>query len=222
MAGRCSSSSRPGGAPLPAVCRRTGTVWQSTGRPGFYGPSAALRNPYRTGRAKRSRSPSERGEGNPPRAVAWRTAGERAATRRELEAFRGSGALKIRNVREQFGRAVLILEQRPSTVSPMTDATHPPERELPEQRTCERDGCGRPVPESLGTRPRRYCGRSCRQRAYEARKQREVIVAAIAAAVLRERTSRDVVPPARATSRDAMPAVPAPAPRAAPARSAGS
>ncbi|MER6094207.1 hypothetical protein [Streptomyces bluensis] len=75
-----------------------------------------------------------------------------------------------------------------------------------------RDGEGRrlcehcqetPVPESLGTKPRRYCSRSCRQRAYEARKTREAIVAAVAVAVARDRrTSRDAGRSDRATTRD--------------------
>ncbi|MFE3866193.1 hypothetical protein ACFXPT_38205 [Streptomyces goshikiensis] len=66
------------------------------------------------------------------------------------------------------------------------------------QRLCEH--CQEtPVPESLGTKPRRYCSRNCRQRAYEARKTREAIVTAVAVAVARDRrTSRD----AEATSRD--------------------
>jgi len=49
-----------------------------------------------------------------------------------------------------------------------------------------------PVPESLGTKPRSYCSRNCRQRAYEARKTGRAIRAAVAAATTaRAATSRD-------------------------------
>ena len=74
-----------------------------------------------------------------------------------------------------------------------------------------------PVPESLGTKPRRYCSRNCRQRAYEARKTREAIVTAVAVAVAHDRrTSRDAGGSDRATTRDvarslAAREVPAPA-----------
>ncbi|MFE9927203.1 hypothetical protein ACFYQA_38565 [Streptomyces sp. NPDC005774] len=75
-------------------------------------------------------------------------------------------------------------------------------------RLCEY--CGDPVPKSLGTKPKRYCKRSCRQRAYEARQKREAIVTAVATAVARSGTSRDVPERARPTSRDvAKPPVPA-------------
>lgn len=57
------------------------------------------------------------------------------------------------------------------------------------RRLCEH--CQKvPVPESLGTKPRRYCSRNCRQRAYEARKTRRAIVEAVQVEVHR-RTSRD-------------------------------
>ncbi|MBK3582588.1 hypothetical protein JHN49_02245 [Streptomyces sp. MBT57] len=94
-----------------------------------------------------------------------------------------------------------------------------------------------PVPPSLGTKPKRYCSRNCRQRAYETRKQLKVVSAAVAAAEARlatsrdepEATSRDVAKPA-GTSRDVAPpptpwrpktqvkprTVPAPAPPPAP------
>ncbi|MGV4930282.1 hypothetical protein [Streptomyces sp. HJ7] len=41
----------------------------------------------------------------------------------------------------------------------------------------------RPVPESLGTKPRIYCGRNCRQRAYETRKNAQATDATVAAAL---------------------------------------
>jgi hypothetical protein len=47
-----------------------------------------------------------------------------------------------------------------------------------------------PVGESLGTKPRRYCSRNCRQRAYEARKTGRAIREAVAVES-RRRTSRD-------------------------------
>ena len=68
------------------------------------------------------------------------------------------------------------------------------------RRVCEH--CHGPLPKSLGTKPRRYCGRSCRQRAYEARRTREAVVTAVAVAVARARRaapsepSRDVPRPA--------------------------
>ncbi|MGH3555285.1 MAG: hypothetical protein ACRDT5_22400, partial [Mycobacterium sp.] len=67
-------------------------------------------------------------------------------------------------------------------------------------RLCEY--CGDPVPKSLGTKPKRYCKRSCRQRAYEVRKNREAIVTAVAGAIVRDRTSRDDARTGPATSRD--------------------
>nr|WSX25676.1 hypothetical protein OG690_38700 [Streptomyces tubercidicus] len=68
----------------------------------------------------------------------------------------------------------------------------------------------RTVPESLGTKPRSYCSRNCRQRAYETRKQTQVVKQAIAtveaARAARAATSRDVAGQAAAgvpaTSRD--------------------
>jgi hypothetical protein len=50
--------------------------------------------------------------------------------------------------------------------------------------------CGDPVKQSGVGRSRDYCRRSCRQRAYEARKQREAVVAAVASAVARRDSSR--------------------------------
>ncbi|MEX3213608.1 hypothetical protein CQR58_049450, partial [Streptomyces acidiscabies] len=50
--------------------------------------------------------------------------------------------------------------------------------------------CGEPIRQSGVGRSKDYCRRSCRQRAYEARKQREVVVAAVAAAVVRRDSSR--------------------------------
>ncbi|WP_159391801.1 hypothetical protein [Streptomyces viridochromogenes] len=82
-------------------------------------------------------------------------------------------------------------------------------------RLCEY--CGDPVPKSLGTKPKRYCKRSCRQRAYEVRKNREATIAAVAMAVARDRTSRDDARTGSPMSRDVpkplvAPGVPAPAP----------
>jgi hypothetical protein len=82
----------------------------------------------------------------------------------------------------------------------MNPTTHEDPRDGDGNRLCEY--CGDPVPKSLGTKPKRYFKRSCRQRAYEARKNREAIVTAVAVAVARDRTSRDVAPPDRAMSRD--------------------
>lgn len=56
-------------------------------------------------------------------------------------------------------------------------------------RLCEHCQIKR-VPESLGTKPRRYCSRNCRQRAYEARKTGRAIREAVAVES-RRRTSRD-------------------------------
>lgn len=50
--------------------------------------------------------------------------------------------------------------------------------------------CGEPIRQSGVGRSRDYCRRSCRQRAYEARQQREAVVAAVAAAVARRDSSR--------------------------------
>ncbi|MFE3776128.1 hypothetical protein [Streptomyces sp. NPDC059122] len=66
----------------------------------------------------------------------------------------------------------------------------------------------RPVPESLGTKPRMYCGRNCRQRAYETRKQTRVTDAAVGAALAavatdeRPAKSRDERAESGAKSRD--------------------
>ena len=63
--------------------------------------------------------------------------------------------------------------------------------------------CGRPVRQGATGRRRRYCRRSCRQRAYEARKQREAVVAAVAAVVARGTvSSRDARVPGTVSSRD--------------------
>ncbi|MFG2098921.1 hypothetical protein [Streptomyces sp. NPDC048612] len=58
----------------------------------------------------------------------------------------------------------------------------------------------REVPESLGTKPRIYCSRNCRQRAYEARRTRQTIDQTVNMALLRERWLR--TNEARAKSRD--------------------
>ncbi|WP_031069178.1 hypothetical protein [Streptomyces sp. NRRL S-118] len=52
----------------------------------------------------------------------------------------------------------------------------------------------RPLPPSLGTKPRIYCSRNCRQRAYESRKIGQAINAAVDTAVAREAKSRDFAP----------------------------
>ncbi|MFC9099293.1 hypothetical protein ACFT2A_42875, partial [Streptomyces sp. NPDC057072] len=51
--------------------------------------------------------------------------------------------------------------------------------------------CGSPIQQNGIGRSKDYCRRSCRQRAYEARKQREAVVAAVASAVARRDSSRD-------------------------------
>ncbi|WP_369233828.1 hypothetical protein AB5J56_18350 [Streptomyces sp. R21] len=51
--------------------------------------------------------------------------------------------------------------------------------------------CGEPIQQTGVGRSKDYCRRSCRQRAYEARRQREIVVAAVASAVVRRDLSRD-------------------------------
>lgn len=65
----------------------------------------------------------------------------------------------------------------------MTNAPSPAPRDENSERLCEH--ClTRPVPPSLGTKPRIYCSRNCRQRAYEDRRlDRAVDDAATAARV---------------------------------------
>jgi hypothetical protein len=75
--------------------------------------------------------------------------------------------------------------------------------------------CGGPVKQSGVGRSRDYCRRSCRQRAYEARKQREAVVAAVASAVARRDSSRVEIRSPNDSSRDetvrtVRPQVPAP------------
>lgn len=66
------------------------------------------------------------------------------------------------------------------------------------------------VPESLGTKPKRYCSRNCRQRAYEVRQRGELLREAVARGVEMGRrlppsgTSRDVPPSTPAMSRDVV------------------
>ena len=50
--------------------------------------------------------------------------------------------------------------------------------------------CGEPIRQSGVGRSRDYCRRSCRQRAYEARVQREAVVTAVASAIARRDSSR--------------------------------
>ncbi|MFD4483412.1 hypothetical protein ACFWPU_46000 [Streptomyces sp. NPDC058471] len=50
--------------------------------------------------------------------------------------------------------------------------------------------CGEPIKQSGVGRSRDYCRRSCRQRAYEARVQREAVVTAVASAIARRDSSR--------------------------------
>lgn len=58
----------------------------------------------------------------------------------------------------------------------------------------------REVPESLGTKPRMYCSRNCRQRAYEERKTHQAIEQTVRLALLKERMLRAKA--AEAKSRD--------------------
>lgn len=99
---------------------------------------------------------------------------------------------------------------RPLAASTLRDFT-PMKREIPRdeqgRRLCEY--CMEtPVPASLGTKPKRYCSRNCRQRAYEVRKQAKVIREAVTFAVDLDRqarapgTSRDVPNARPAKSRD--------------------
>lgn len=64
--------------------------------------------------------------------------------------------------------------------------------------------CGETIRQSGVGRSRDYCRRSCRQRAYEARKNREAVVAAVAAAVARSRpdSTRDERPEPDDSTRD--------------------
>lgn len=75
--------------------------------------------------------------------------------------------------------------------------------------------CGAEIRQSGIGRSKDYCRRSCRQRAYESRKQREVVVAAVAAAVVRRDSSRVETPHPEETSRDETRGVP---PEPVPAR----
>jgi hypothetical protein len=77
--------------------------------------------------------------------------------------------------------------------------------------------CGEVIRQSGIGRSKDYCRRSCRQRAYEARKQREVVVAAVAAAIVRRDSSRVETRKPNDSSRDeTIPAgrAPVPAPAA--------
>lgn len=76
--------------------------------------------------------------------------------------------------------------------------------------------CGGEIRQSGVGRSKDYCRRSCRQRAYEARKQREVVVAAVAAAVVRRDSSRVESRSPTVSSRDETRS-PGPAPVPAPA-----
>ncbi|MFC5174978.1 hypothetical protein [Streptomyces mutomycini] len=60
----------------------------------------------------------------------------------------------------------------------------------------------KPVPPSLGTKPRIYCGRNCRQRAYESRRTRSIVNVAVSVALSHQAKSRDEAP---AKSRDDRP-----------------
>lgn len=72
--------------------------------------------------------------------------------------------------------------------------------------------CGEPIQQSGVGRSRDYCRRSCRQRAYEARRQREAIVSAVASAVARRDSSRvetrSPIVPSRDETRAPVPADP--------------
>lgn len=79
----------------------------------------------------------------------------------------------------------------------MNESPSPPPRDADGNLLCQH--CMTPVPPSLGTKPRTYCSRNCRQRAYEARRTRSIVKVAVAVALGRQGTSRD---DARRTSRD--------------------
>jgi len=80
--------------------------------------------------------------------------------------------------------------------------------------------CGEVIRQSGVGRSKDYCRRSCRQRAYEARKQREVVVAAVASAVVRRDSSRVETRSPTISSRDET-SPPGPAPVPQPAASPG-
>lgn len=63
-------------------------------------------------------------------------------------------------------------------------------------RPCAR--CEAPVPESLGTKPRRYCTDSCKQRAYEERKLARAVDEAATTATVQALAAW--APPARESS----------------------
>ncbi|MEV6081579.1 hypothetical protein AB0L80_41820 [Streptomyces sp. NPDC052069] len=80
----------------------------------------------------------------------------------------------------------------------MTITPSPPPRDEGGQLLCQQ--CMKnPVPPSLGTKPRIYCSRNCRQRAYESRRTRSIVSVAVEVALSREAKSRDE---RSATSRD--------------------
>jgi hypothetical protein len=70
----------------------------------------------------------------------------------------------------------------------------------------------RPVRVSLGTKPWIYCGRSCRQRAVETRKQAAVVQAALAAAAEHAAAKARVFPELQQPARVFPPAAPVPDP----------
>ncbi|MFJ4843702.1 hypothetical protein [Streptomyces sp. NPDC088746] len=80
----------------------------------------------------------------------------------------------------------------------MTDAPSPGPRDENGVRLCEQ--CHKkPLPPSLGTKPRIYCGKGCKQRAYEARRTGRAVSAAVEEARQRDAKSRDEL---QAKSRD--------------------
>jgi len=72
----------------------------------------------------------------------------------------------------------------------MTDTPSPAPRDENGVLLCQQ--CQkRPAPPSLGTKPRIYCSKSCKQRAYEARRTRSIVDVAVQVALRREAKSRD-------------------------------
>ncbi|WP_327707547.1 hypothetical protein OG530_41000 (plasmid) [Streptomyces decoyicus] len=63
----------------------------------------------------------------------------------------------------------------------------------------------RPVPPSRGTKPTMYCGRNCRQRAYEKRQAEKITEHTVTMALLRERMMRAKETPAKSRDDAATP-----------------
>jgi hypothetical protein len=218
-AGSSCSRAPPGEGSLERPAGRPGRMAPG-GAPGFSGPAGSAREASTVGHRTDQAGGRHGGRRGSPaaRRAAVGSGGWPGGSRGRAAAAVGRTAARASDA----GGPVRSARSR-ATVSAMTNED-PPEA----GPVCARESCGRPVPASLGTRPRRYCSRNCRQRAYEERKieaqVREARAAALAAA-LRGTTSRDAVAAPRATSRDDRPeqgatsrdAPPpaAPAPRAA-------